>query len=84
LAAWVSRENQISKFLRALIPFALNAGLMKPRKGLTPVTGKEKNWGARWPSELTGCEKGDIFLIAKDSKRFVELTRKGGGVRIRR
>jgi hypothetical protein len=30
--------------LSALIPFALNAGLMKPRKGLTPVLGKE-NWG---------------------------------------
>jgi hypothetical protein len=31
------------KALTALIPFALNEGLMKPRKGFTPVLGKEKN-----------------------------------------
>jgi hypothetical protein len=31
-----------SRFLRALMPFTLKVGLMKPRKGFTPVTGKEK------------------------------------------
>jgi hypothetical protein len=30
-----------------LIPFALTADLMKPRKGLTPVMGKEKNGGGQ-------------------------------------
>jgi hypothetical protein len=28
--------------LRALIPFTVNAGLMKPRRGFTLVAGKEK------------------------------------------
>jgi hypothetical protein len=31
--------------LQALIQFALNAGLMKPRKGFTLVAGKEKLGG---------------------------------------
>jgi hypothetical protein len=35
-------RNLRSRFLRALRPFALKAGLMKTRKGFTPVTGKKK------------------------------------------
>jgi len=31
-----------SKVITGLIRFALNAGLMKPQKGFTPVAGKEK------------------------------------------
>jgi hypothetical protein len=33
--------------LRALIRFTVNAGLMKPRRGFTPVAGKEKLGWAR-------------------------------------
>jgi hypothetical protein len=40
------------KVFRALIPFALNAGLMKSRKGLTPVMGKEENWGAKMAQRI--------------------------------
>jgi hypothetical protein len=35
--------------LRAMILFTLNAGLMKPRKGFTPVAGKEKIGEGRLP-----------------------------------
>ena len=34
------------KVSTGLDPFALNAGLMKPRRRFTPVTGKKK-WGGK-------------------------------------
>jgi hypothetical protein len=49
-------ENQGPRFLRALMPFAIKAGLMKPRKGFTLVTGKEK----------LGMGKGKRLVDTKD------------------
>jgi hypothetical protein len=42
-----------SRLLRALMPFTLEAGLMKPRKEFTPVTGKEKTGSGQDVFSLT-------------------------------
>jgi hypothetical protein len=42
LAACLSTASWGFKVSTGLDPFALNAGLMKPRRGFTPVRDKEK------------------------------------------
>ena len=41
----LSRKDRI---LRTPVPFALNAGLMKPRRGFTPVMGEEETEVSEW------------------------------------
>jgi hypothetical protein len=63
--------------------FALKAGLMKPRKGFTPVTGKEKTWVGKERLPFS-CESGkDIgaFSLKRDISSWEWIHAEGYSLR---
>ncbi len=59
MAAWFSTASLGLKVSTGLDPFALNAGLMKPGRGFTPVMGKKKTGVGK----LIGNPKITIGLV---------------------
>jgi len=67
--------------LRALIPFTLNAGLRRPRRGFTLVAGKEKlGVGKGWA--LVVVAEGAAYNAERLARHFRDLYELGFEARV--